>query len=129
MNEISAQEPKKGILVIGSKLETFDMIKEFLTSETEFQLIELAATGHDGIEKAIQLKPQIVLIDISTSDMDSVNVAERIYNTVDNANVIMMSVANNPEWMRRALKLGVNHFLTKPLNKDRFRHAIHFPTT
>jgi two-component system response regulator YesN len=128
VNEISAQEPKKRILVIGSKLETFNTIKEFLTSETKFQLIELAATGRDGIEKAIQLKPQIVLIDISTSDMDSVNVAEQIYNTVDNVNVIMMSVANNPEWMRRALKLGVRHFLTKPINKDELRHAIHFPT-
>lgn len=126
MSEFSSHEPKKGVFAISSKTDVLEDIRTFLRDDAEFELIGFSQTGREGIEKAVELKPAIVLVDRSIFDIDSIEVAEHVYANLTHTEVIMMSVSNEPDWMRTALITGVRLFLTKPLCKEEFSLAIRY---
>jgi DNA-binding NarL/FixJ family response regulator len=124
MSQSSSEETRISVLVIGSEPEEYKSIQDFLAQETEFQLVGLVTTGHKGVEKAKELKPDIIIIDISTPDMDSIAVVGLVREVAPSACIIMMSMSNEAGWLRRALLAGTHDFLSKPLEADYFISAL-----
>jgi signal transduction histidine kinase len=75
-----------------------------------------AANGPDGVEMALRLKPDTVLLDIGLPGLDGYAVAERLRTTRDAPRLIAITGYGQPADRERARKVGIEHYLVKPIN-------------
>jgi pilus assembly protein CpaE len=63
-------------------------------------------------------------VDINMPDMDGLQATALVNKTVPTCAVIIMSVQNDADYMRRAMLAGARDFLTKPINMDELYNTI-----
>ncbi|HSH68612.1 MAG TPA: response regulator, partial [Deferrisomatales bacterium] len=78
----------------------------------------VAFDGPDGIAKAKQLRPDLILLDINMPQMDGFEVIQRLKadTTTSMVPIIVFSARQSEEDKVRALKLGADDYVTKPFN-------------
>ena len=77
-----------------------------------------AATGREGIEKAIAAQPSLILLDIRLPDMNGVDVARAIKTNTRTANIPIVgwSAYFGELWREEALRAGMVAYMEKPLS-------------
>jgi pilus assembly protein CpaE len=73
---------------------------------------------------AIELKPDIVLMDINMPGMDGITASERISQAVPFTQIVMMSVQGEADYLRRSMLAGAREFLIKPFSSDELVSSI-----
>ena len=104
--------------------EARENIKKLLAFEPDFKVIGTAGTGREGVERAKELQPDIIIMDINMPDMDGLQATDIIKKAVPMCAVIIMSVQNDTDYMRRAMLAGARDFLAKPINMDELYNTI-----
>lgn len=72
-----------------------------------------AANGRDAVEKAIKLKPDVAVVDISMPELDGVEVVRQIREAVPETKVLVLTMHDSDQIVRRALEAGVGGYLLK----------------
>jgi DNA-binding NarL/FixJ family response regulator len=89
--------------------------------------IRIVAEANDG-EQALKLigqhQPDVVLIDITRSELDGFQVTERITKEFPSVRVIIVSVHVDEKYVRRALRSGAIGYLGKSVNPEELEVAI-----
>lgn len=112
------------ILLVDDIPETRENIKKLLAFEQDFKVVDSAGTGREGVELAKKHKPNIIIMDINMPDMDGIQATSLITEAVPTTAVIMMSVQNDPDYLRKAMLAGARNFLTKPINTEELYNTI-----
>lgn len=127
MNRPGSPQPEGEIitiLLVDDIPEARENIKKLLAFEPDFRVIGSVGTGREGVTMAKELKPNIVIMDINMPDMDGIQATSLITESVPTAAVIMMSVQNDADYLRRAMLAGARNFLTKPISPDELYNTI-----
>ncbi len=111
----------KVLIVDDEKLERVLIKKGFPWEDHGFSVIGEAASGMEALEFIKHRKPELVLTDISMPHMDGLELAEHISALDENVHVIMITGYREFEYARRAVKLGVEDFLLKPINMNELK--------
>jgi len=112
------------IVLVDDIPETRENIKKLLAFETDFKVIGTAGTGREGVDIAKDLKPDVMIMDINMPDMDGLQATNLINKAVPTTAVIIMSVQDDADYMRRAMLAGARDFLTKPVDMDSLYNTI-----
>lgn len=112
------------ILLVDDIPETRENIKKLLAFEQDFKVVDSAGTGREGVELAKKHKPNIIIMDINMPDMDGIQATSLITEAVPTTAVIMMSVQNDSDYLRKAMLAGARNFLTKPINTEELYNTI-----
>jgi CheY-like chemotaxis protein len=81
--------------------------------------VAVAADGLEGVKKALQLHPNVVLIDIGLPGLNGYEVARRIRDEFgDDVRLIACTAYSDPEVRRHAFEVGFNEFQVKPMDLD-----------
>lgn len=80
----------------------------------EYQVIT-APNGEEGLKKALEKQPDIILLDIMMPIMDGLTMLEELRKKSD-IPVIIISAFGSPEKVEKARELGIECFLSKPFN-------------
>jgi pilus assembly protein CpaE len=114
------QEPpaKIRILIVDDNKVTVDSVACLLQFEHEMEVIGWAPNGRVGVQKAQELRPDIVLMDINMPDMDGIEACRQIGSVSPRSRVTMMSVQGDMAYFKRAMNVGAREFLTKPFDYD-----------
>lgn len=83
--------------------------------------ITVAATGSEALEAAVNMKPDLVLMDLRMPVMDGFEAMRRLRATGFDMPVIAVSAEINPDIERRAREAGANGVASKPLDADGLR--------
>lgn len=106
------------VLVIEDSRQTREMIETFFS---RFGLqIEAAATGQEGIDLALSLQPDLILLDIHLPDTDGLAVARAIESKNRGEHIPVVIISADAEAVKRndAFSSGIAAFLTKPIHLD-----------
>jgi pilus assembly protein CpaE len=117
-------EQKIQVLIVDDIPETRENIRKLLQFENDINVIGLARTGHEGIELAKELKPDVILMDINMPDIDGITATEEIKRQIPASQIVILSVQSDPNYMRRAMLAGARDYLTKPPTVDELISAI-----
>ena len=112
------------VLIVDDIAETRENIRKLLQFEADVEVVGAARTGHEAIELSQELKPDVVLMDINMPDMDGIAATEAIRRKQPYVQIVILSVQNDPNYMRRAMLAGARDFLTKPPMSDELGAAI-----
>ena len=84
-------EMAKAVLVVDDNSAVRDAICKLFTSETDFKICGQAENGRDAIEKAYQLRPDLIILDLSMPDMNGLEAARFIGAIMPDVPIIMFS--------------------------------------
>jgi len=106
------------VLIVDDIPETRESLKKMLYFEPDMEVVGTAESGEEGIELAKQFRPHVVLMDINMPGLDGISASEAITRDVPYAQVVMMSVQSEADYLRRSMLAGARDFLTKPFTMD-----------
>lgn len=110
---MSPQE-RISVVVVDDVDESREMILRMLQFDSSIDVIGTARTGLEAVDAAQKLKPDVIVMDINMPDMDGISATEVIRKKVPYIQIIILSVQNDANYMRRAMLAGARDFLTKP---------------
>lgn len=88
-------------------------IRALLENASDIEVIGEASTGHEAIELAEELAPDVVVMDISMPRMDGTQATERILSLDSQTEVIILSMHSDTTLVQQLLRLGVKGYLLK----------------
>jgi pilus assembly protein CpaE len=112
------------VLIVDDIPETRDHLAKLLSFESDIEVAGTASSGGEAIQKATQLLPDVILMDINMPDMDGIQTTEKLSAQVPNAAVVMMSVQGEADYLRRSMLAGAREFLVKPFSSDELTASI-----
>jgi pilus assembly protein CpaE len=112
------------VVIVDDIAETRENIRKLLQFEPDVEVVGVARTGREAIDISKDVKPDVLLMDINMPDMDGIAATEIIRKVVPFAQIVILSIQNDPNYMRRAMLAGARDFLTKPPTIDELNSAI-----
>ncbi|MBI4562537.1 MAG: response regulator transcription factor [Candidatus Rokubacteria bacterium] len=83
-----------------------------------------AGTGEEAIKKLAEVKPELVLLDVKLPDLDGLTVLRRIKAISPTTSVLMVTMHDNPGYVRQALKLGAAGYVLKGITRRELLAAV-----
>jgi DNA-binding NarL/FixJ family response regulator len=77
------------------------------------QVVGEAENGLAAVQKATELKPDLVLLDIHLPDIDGIEVSTRIGQAIAGTKILFATQSNDPDLAKAALNDGAQGFLLK----------------
>lgn len=112
------------IAIVDDVQESRDNVERLLRFEPDIEIVGSVSRGSEAIELAIAREPQVILMDVNMPDMDGIAATGAIMAQRPNIGVIMMSVLNEPDTLRRSMLAGAREFLVKPFSLDELLTSV-----
>ena len=91
-----------------------------------FPHIDLATNGEEGLLKLAQNHYHLVITDIRMPIMDGIEMIEKIKELYPQQPILVTSAHNESEYLVKLINLGVNNFITKPLQSDQILNVLYY---
>ena len=83
-----------------------------------------AANGIEAVRKFIEVKPDVVLLDITMPEMNGIEALKRIKEADPKAKIIICSAMGQQTMLAQAIQYGAKDFIVKPFEEARLVAAI-----
>ena len=113
----------KNILVVDDAAFMRMMIKDILT-KNGYNVAGEAENGAKALEKYNEVKPDLVLMDITMPEVDGIQALKNIKAADPNAKVIMCSAMGQQAMVIESIQAGAKDFIVKPFQADRVIDAL-----
>ena len=113
----------KNILICDDAAFMRMMIKDILT-KNGYNIAGEAENGAKAVEKYAELKPDLVLMDITMPEMDGIEALKKIKASDPGASVIMCSAMGQKAMVIESIQSGAKDFIVKPFQADRVIEAV-----
>jgi len=88
-------------------------VKTILSSQPEFEVLGEAEDGREGVDLAIRLRPDVVLMDISMPVLKGFEATRRIKKERPDVKVLILSVYDDEDLVARCLDAGASGYVLK----------------
>ena len=113
----------KNILICDDAAFMRMMSKDILT-KNGYNVVGEAENGVKAVEKYNELKPDLVLMDITMPEMDGIQALKAIKAADSSAMVIMCSAMGQQAMVIESIQSGAKDFIVKPFQQDRVLEAV-----
>ncbi|MCP4748275.1 MAG: response regulator transcription factor [Desulfobacteraceae bacterium] len=115
---------KKKILIIDDHPLFREGIKTIINRDGSFEVVAEAGTGREGIAKACELKPDVVLVDISLPDENGIEVTRKIHRHLGKVKLMILSMHSKIDYIVEAFQAGATGYVVKESAADRLAQGI-----
>lgn len=99
-------------------------IKAMLESEPDIHVVGEAGNGSEALERAKNLKPDILVLDIRMPEMTGLEAAARLNEYAPATKAVILSMHDSEEYVLQALASGAYGYLLKDTDKNEFIRAL-----
>ncbi len=100
-------------------------LRMFLEAQPGMKVVAEASQGAEALERAAQVHPDIILMDITMPGMDGLEATQRIKQQLPNCQVLALTVHEDKQYFMNMLAAGASGYLTKRAAADELVEAIH----
>ena len=112
------EKPVRTILVIDDHIMFREGLVSLFQYTSDFAVVAQAGCVKEGVEKAIQLKPDIILMDFSLPDGTGLEATKAILNELPDCKVIFLTVYETDENIMDAIRLGARGYTLKNVSSS-----------
>lgn len=113
----------KNVLICDDAAFMRMMIKDIL-SKNGYNVAGEAENGAKAVEKYAEVKPDLVLMDITMPEMDGIQALKKIKAADPGAKIIMCSAMGQQAMVIESIQAGAKDFIVKPFQADRVLEAV-----
>lgn len=95
-----------------------------LDSQPDMEVVGEAKTGREAVAAARELKPDVVVMDVSMPDLNGIEGTRRICDELPHTRVIGLSMHKDSVYVREILRAGARGYLLKDSDDDDLLRAI-----
>jgi DNA-binding NarL/FixJ family response regulator len=99
-------------------------VKNLLKQAKDFQVVGEAASGTEAIAQYELLKPNLLILDISLPDMNGMETAKKIIEYDAQANILMLSMYDDEDYISRCVESGVKGYVVKSESGQELEFAV-----
>ncbi len=99
-------------------------LKLLFETQTDIQVIGEARTGREAIEQTRLLSPDVVVMDISMTDIDGLEACQQIRKNYPATQVLILTMHESEEYFLQALRIGASGYLVKKAAPTELSTAI-----
>ncbi len=99
-------------------------IRSLLQRQPDFAIVGEAADGVEGIKRAVQLQPQVILLDLNMPGMSGLETLQLLLQDCPDSAVVMLTVSEDAQDLSAALKAGASGYLLKNIDTEYLTRAI-----
>ena len=84
-----------------------------LKAYDEFEIVAEAADGNEALEKALETRPDVVVLDISMPRLHGLEAARRIHKALPRSRILVLTMHDEEEYVLNMVRVGVSGYLVK----------------
>ena len=112
------------VLVVDDDAAFAELLTLLLSADRRVQVAGTAADGAEAVDLALELEPDVVLMDLHLPVIDGVEATRRIRRHLPDTRVVVVTSSNDPEDRQRARQAGADAFLPKSVGEQALVEAI-----
>lgn len=112
------------VLVVDDQRLVREGISSLLDIQDGVTVVGTAVDGQQAVEKAIELSPDIVLMDVRMPVMDGIAATRQIRQHLPECQVLMLTTFDDDEYIIKSLEAGASGYLLKDIPADNLASAI-----
>ena len=101
------------VLVVDDFEPFREVVRLTLAERLDLEVIGEASDGPEAVQKAVELKPDLILLDLGLPTMNGVEVARRFRQLVPDARIIFFSQESSVDLVEEARQMGVWGYVMK----------------
>lgn len=113
MRSKKTKKKKIRLLLVDDHPVVRDGIKFSLSAKPHIQIVGEASDGEEAVRKTIQLKPDVVLMDINMPSMSGLEAAKQLRTLAPDAKILALTMHDNKEYILRITQLGAKGYVFK----------------
>ena len=99
-------------------------VSAYLSAQPDIEVVGEAADGKKGVELALELRPDIILMDLVMKEMDGIEATKQIIEKWSEAKVIIVTSFLDDEKVYPALEAGATSYMLKTSKADEIANAV-----
>ncbi|KMK75698.1 response regulator [Alkalihalobacillus pseudalcaliphilus] len=99
-------------------------LSAFLSTQSDLEVVGEAPNGEEGVKKALQLKPDVILMDLVMEKMDGIAATAAITKKLPTAKIIVLTSFIDDEKVYPVIEAGAFSYLLKTSNAPEIASAI-----
>jgi len=99
-------------------------LRTLFNSQPDMEVVGEAPNGRLAVQRATELLPNVVLMDVQMPDMNGVEATRQIVDQVPNTRIIALSVHSHQQFVSEMLKAGASGYLHKNCTFDELLRAV-----
>jgi len=123
MNEIQFEAPVR-VLIADDQHLMRDGIASLLSIQEGIEVVGTAADGQQALEQALNLEPDVILMDVRMPVMDGVAATAQVSRQLPTCRVLMLTTFDDEEYVVEALRAGASGYLLKDLPASDLAQAV-----
>lgn len=112
------------ILVVDDYEDWRNHVRQLLQTRPEWRVVCEVVDGAEAIEKAGELKPDLILLDIGLPKLNGIQAACRIRQVAPNSKILFLTIDNSLDIQQAALNSGAEGFVHKARSLSQLLPAI-----
>jgi len=104
---------KTKIMLVDDHKMVSEVLSALLEREADMQIVAIADDGREAITKAKDLKPDIIVMDLSMPGLNGIEACRRIMAETPRSKIIILSMHAEREYVLEALKAGAKGYIQK----------------
>ena len=101
-----------------------DRVRILFQARPQWQIIAEVSDGPEAVQKASDLKPDLIVLDISLPKLNGIEAAQQIRQFSPNSRIVFLSQNNNLDIVRAALSTGALGYVRKADSQSDLLPAI-----
>jgi len=99
-------------------------LRLLLNAQPDFEVVGEASTGEETVERAIALRPDVLLLDIAMPDLNGLEAARRIRQQAPELRIIVLTMYDDEAYLRQFLEMGAAGYVLKKAADTELADAI-----
>ena len=101
-----------------------DGLAAVLATQTDLRVVGEAGTGPDAVARALELRPDVLLLDLEMPGLDGVEVIRRVREEAPAIRIVVFTAFDRDEQIVRAIRAGAEGYLLKGTPREEVFRAI-----
>jgi len=101
------------ILLVDDNDSVRASLRSLLERDAKWDICGEAASGREAVGKAMELKPDLIIMDIAMPDLGGVAAGQLIKKSLPDTRILFLTVHEDKRWVQTAALIGAAGFVTK----------------